>query len=279
MAWDDSSRQQAQTWLSGLETRWATDEPENLTTEARQEIVAAIRLSLSTEPKVSGGDEATRYLERLAHHFSGEEIHFESPGQMHDFCDRIRRSVSLLLGELQDLLAGRKKVQNDWSLYSSTAMSEEQSLKTRDIRLGNIHGDLGKQLFDWRHPEATEATVAGLKSALEELKHHQLATMAGYERSVAEGTRAVMDRLDPHSIENEFLGAVTDSGEKRAAGWRRFLPFRGLYLWRLYSNRFEQITSEDARWYQRQFLPAFRQGYRDYMVGRMTASAAAQSPR
>ena len=279
MAWDDSSRQQAQSWLSELEAHWAGEPPEDLDSSTRQEIAAALRLSMSGESHVSGGDAAARYLERLAHHFSGEEIHFESPAQMHDFCDRIRRSVSLLLGELQDLLAGRKKVQNDWSLYSSTAMSEEQALKTRDIRLGDIHGDLGKQLFDWRHPEATEATVAGLKSALEELKHHQLATMAGYERSVAEGTRAVMDRLDPRSIENEFLGAVTDSGEKRPAGWRRFLPGRGLFLWRLYRNRFEQITSEDARWYQRQFLPAFRQGYRDYMVGRMTGSAAAQSPR
>ena len=279
MAWDDSSRQQARDWLSELEAHWASAAPDNLTTATRQEIVAAIRLSLSTEPRPASGDEAARYLERLAHHFSGEEIHFESTAQMHDFCDRIRRSVSLLLGELQDLLAGRKKVQNDWSLYSSTAMTEEQALKTRDIRLGDIHGNLGRHLFDWRHPEATEATVAGLKSALEELKHHQLATMAGYERSVAEGTRAVMDRLDPHSIENEFLAAATDSGVKRAAGWRRFLPFRGLYLWRLYRKRFDQITSEDARWYQRQFLPAFRQGYRDYMVGRMTGSANAPSPR
>jgi hypothetical protein len=108
VAWDDSSRQQAQTWLSELEAQWARAEPDNLTAETRQQIVAAIRLSLTAEPKSAGGGEAVRYLERLAHHFSGEEIQFESPAQMHDFCDRIRRSVSLLLGELQDLLAGRK---------------------------------------------------------------------------------------------------------------------------------------------------------------------------
>ncbi len=264
---DEITREKAQQWVDGLQESWAQvpDPPDEPT---RAWIVATLREGLARAESHTPASQATLYLERLAHHFSGEEVHFTDSTQIRAFCDRIRRSVALLVEEFQELLTGRKKVQNDWSLYSSVATGDDQAMMTRDIRLGDVHGDLGRVLFDWRHPESTDAAVAGLKKALEELKHHQLATMAGYEQSVAEGARSLLDSLDPSSVEREYLGLTEDQAGKTRGGLKRFIPFRGYFLWQSYRKRFSQIQSEDARWYQRQFLPAFRQGYRDYMVAR-----------
>ena len=212
------------------------------------------------------------YLERLAHHFSGEDVHFDDPSQIKAFCERLRRSVNLLVGEFQELLAGRKKVQNDWALFSSTMSGDHERLLTRDVRLGDLHGELGRILFDWRHPEADPQEAIGLKQALDELKHHQLATMAGYEQSVTTGARSLLDSLDPLSVEREFLGVAEDQSGTARVGLKRFIPFRGFFLWQAYKKRFSRIGNEDARWYQRQFLPAFRQGYRDYMVSRASVA-------
>ncbi len=260
-----TTRDKARQWLDDLEKHW-TASPGTPDEPTRRLIVSTLRASWESPAGVQ--EDAALYLERLAHHFSGEEVHFSETSQIRAFCERLRRSVALLVEEFQELLAGRKKVQNDWSLYSSSASGGDQALMTRDIRLGDVHGELGKMLFDWRHPETTDEAIASLKISLEELKHHQLATMAGYERSVAEGARSLLDSLDPASVEREYLGTGDDQTAKPRGGLKRFLPFRGCFLWNSYKKRFSQITSEDARWYQRQFLPAFRQGYRDYMVSR-----------
>lgn len=270
MDMDATTRERARQWLGQLEHQWAdgADAPDQAT---RDLIVASLRAALEQPDLRPYANEAVIYLERLAHHFSGDEARFQDAAQIRAFCERIRRSVNLLVAEFQELLAGRKKVQNDWSLYSSTTLKDDQALMTRDVRLGDIHGDLGRVLFDWKHPEVDPQEAAGLKETLDELKHHQLATMAGYERSVVEGARSLMDSLDPASIEREFLGIGDSAQGKNRLNWKRFLPFRGCLLWQSYRKRFSQIASEDARWYQRQFLPAFRQGYRDYMVSRSSA--------
>lgn len=267
MGTDATTRQQARQWLEELLNSWATGQtgPDAATQDF---IVRSLQHAINSDPREQLGTEAVMYLERLAHHFSGDDARFETPSQVRAFCERIRRSVNLLVAEFQELLAGRKKVQNDWALYSSTTLSGEHVLHTRDVRLGNIHGDLGQVLFDWKHPDVDPQEATGLRESLDELKHHQLATMAGYERSVVEGSRALMDSLDPASIEREFLGAAGKDRERPTFTLKRFLPLRGYFLWKSYQKRFAQIASEDALWYQRQFLPAFRSGYRDYMVSR-----------
>lgn len=271
MIGDEATRRKARHWLADFE-RQDSGIPEPPDEDTKTVIVSALKSALQEARPGSNESDAERYLERLAHHFSGEDVQFTDSAQIRAFCERLRRSVTLLVEEFQELLAGRKKVQNDWSLYSSVASGDDQAMMTRDIRLGDIHGDLGRVLFDWRHPESTDKASADLKRALEELKHHQLATMAGYEHSVAEGARALLDSLDPVSVEREYLGVGEGTQGKSQGGLKRFLPLRGYFLWEFYKKRFSQIASEDARWYQRQFLPAFRQGYRDYMVSRSSVA-------
>lgn len=267
MGTDATTREQARQWLNDLMQQWA-DPSRAPDLATREFIIRALESAINSKPTDAIAADAVTYLERLAHHFSGDEVRFENASQVRAFCERIRRSVNLLVAEFQELLAGRKKVQNDWSLYSSSAVSGDQVLHTRDVRLGDIQGDLGKMLFDWKRPDVDPQEAAGLRESLDELKHHQLATMAGYERSVVDGSRALMDSLDPASIEREFLGAAGKDREKASLSMKRLLPLRGYFLWKSYCKRFAQIASEDALWYQRQFLPAFRSGYRDYMVSR-----------
>jgi hypothetical protein len=268
---DARTREMARLWLDSLERNWA-DMPDAPDEVSRREIVSALRAGLENSGRPASADEGTLYLERLAHHFSGEDVRFEDASQLRAFCERLRRSVNLLVAEFQELLAGRKKVQNDWALFSSSLSGDDDRLMTRDVRLGDLHGDLGRILFDWRQSDVDPNEALGLKQALDELKHHQLATMAGYERSVTEGARSLLDSLDPSSVEREFLGVSEDQTGKAHIGLKRFIPFRGYFLWQAYRKRYSQISNEDARWYQRQFLPAFRQGYRDYMVSRASVA-------
>ena len=267
MTGDAQTREMARQWLANLEQHWA-DYPNAPDEPTRADILSTLRVGLDRQPAAGSNDDATLYLERLAHHFSGEDVHFQDSSQIRAFCERLRRSVNLLVAEFQELLAGRKKIQNDWALFSTPMSGDDQGLMTRDVRLGDLHGDLGRILFDWHHPDVEPQEAVGLRQALDELKHHQLATMAGYELSVAEGARSLLDSLDPESVEREYLGITDVPAGKNQVGVKRFIPFRGYFLWKSYRKRFSQIQSEDARWFQRQFLPAFRQGYRDYMVSR-----------
>jgi hypothetical protein len=214
------------------------------------------------------------YLVRLAHHFSGEEVSFDSPEQIRAFAERIKRSVGILVREFKELLSGRKKIQRDWSLYSSSAGGDGVSDGTAFIRSADLHGDLGRHLFDWKSTSLDSDVAEGLKTAIDELKHHQLALMAGYERCVQDGCLAVLEDVAPEALDAEFVAG--GHGVEPSAGfiWRRWIPFRGLILWHRFAQRHREITSEDAHWFQSRFLPLFRQGYKEYMWARLRKDPA-----
>ena len=164
------------------------------------------------------------YLVRLAHHFSGEEVRFDSPEQIRAFCERIKRSVGILVREFKELLSGRKKIQREWSLYTSTAPAGGVSEGTAFIRSGDIHGDLGRFLFDWKSGVVDDQVAQSLMDAIDELKHHQLALMAGYERCVREGCLAVLEEVAPEGIDAELVGGPAAQPAQAGLGWRRWLP-------------------------------------------------------
>ncbi|MEW5702030.1 MAG: type VI secretion system-associated FHA domain protein [Candidatus Zixiibacteriota bacterium] len=302
----DLIRAETRRWLQRLEGQWLEAESGDTPAdpELRKEILATLRQSLeeserSGQSAVTGESSdikalrsenarlraqlelnrtAYDYLVRLAHHFSGEETSFDSPEQIRAFCERIKRSAGMLVQEFQELLSGRKKVQTTWSLYSSATAGPVGEM-TRQIRLGDMHGDLGKLLFDWRAATIDEESTAGLKLAIDELKHHQLAIMAGYERCVREGTREILEMLAPATLEQEIFAG--ESGDRASGGirWRRWLPGHSFRLWRRYKKRYGELAAEDDRWYQARFLPAFREGYRDYMWAKTQGSGTLERPK
>ncbi|HUU46315.1 MAG TPA: type VI secretion system-associated FHA domain protein [Acidobacteriota bacterium] len=216
------------------------------------------------------------YLVRLAHHFSGEEeVAFDSPEQIRAFCERIKRSVGILVREFKELLSGRKKIQRDWSLYTSTAPAGGVSEGTAFIRSGDIHGDLGRYLFDWKSETVNDQVSRSLMDAIDELKHHQLALMAGYERCVREGCLAVLEEVAPEAVDAELAGGAASES---AQSWRRWLPWRPFVLWGRFRERYGSITGEDDRWFQARFLPYFRQGYKEYMWAKKEAESAGEKP-
>ena len=203
------------------------------------------------------------YLVRLAHHFSGEEVVFEGPHEIQTFCERIRRSVAVMVGEFRELLSGRRRFQLEYDLLNAPRSSgSDGGGGTRILRLGDLHGDLGRYLFYWRPSESQEDAFDNqdLKTAIEELKHHQMALLTGFERSVREGTLEVLRHISPEAIESG-----DDAGGGGGSPLKKLNPLRSGQCWREYKRRFHDLASEDAGWFQTRFLPAFRQGYKEYM--------------
>jgi len=211
------------------------------------------------------------YLVRLAHHFSGEEVSFQSHDEVRAFCERIKRSVGVLVREFKELLSGRKQVQRDWSLYTASGLSDAGAGGTAFIRTADLHGDLGRFLFDWRTDGAGGQAETELRDAIDELKHHQLALMAGYERCVRAGCQAVLAELAPDVLSGEgppIPGTVGAEPPPARFHWNKLIPGRNMLLWRRFRRRYAEIVSEDDRWFQVRFLPFFREGYREYMWAR-----------
>jgi len=211
------------------------------------------------------------YLVRLAHHFSGEEVVFEGPHEIRTFCERIRKSVAIMVGEFRELLTGRRRFQLEYDLLHAPRVTGlDSGGGTRILRLGDLHGDLGRYLFYWRSTDSKEDAFDNqdLKTAIEELKHHQMALLTGFERSVREGSLEILRQVSPEAIE---------SGDDRSGGVSKFNPLRAGQCWREYKKRYADLVSEDAGWFQTKFLPFFREGYREYMWAKKTSQNQGQS--
>jgi len=215
------------------------------------------------------------YLVRLAHHFSGEEVVFKDPQEIRTFCERIRRSVAVMVGEFKELLSGRRHFQLEYDLLHAprTSTLEGGGGGTRMLRLGDLHGDLGRYLFYWRSDESKEDAFHSqdLKTAIEELKHHQMALLTGFERSVREGTLEILRQISPEVIE---------SGDDQGggSGISKLNPLRAGQCWREYKKRYSNLASEDAGWYQTRFLPFFREGYKEYMWAKKASQEQGKTP-
>jgi len=204
---------------------------------------------------------AHHYLERLAHRFSGEDASLESPEQIQAFCQRVVRSVEILVQEFKELLSGRRRFQENFGLLS-LGTPEKGDASTRAFRVDDLHGDLGRRLFDWRTTSVNDESFKSLKSAIDELKYHELALLAGYERSSREGTLEVLKSLDPDTIQAEVFGSQSDRG---SAALKRWNPLRNLSLWSEYKRRYQGLVTGDAGRFEDTFRTVFRAGYREAM--------------
>lgn len=205
---------------------------------------------------------ALHYLERLAHRFSGEDAALESPDQIRAFCERIVHGIDVLIQEFRELLSGRKSFQKDFGLDRAGADSA-----TRIWRSENFQ-EMLRRLFDWKSTAIDDTQIKELKAAIDELKYHQLALLAGYELSSREGTLEVLRTLSPDSIRSQVIGKEAVGG---ASLLRRLNPFRNLLLWKEYERRYQELVSEDTGQFERLFRPVFRRGYREIMLAKMTS--------
>jgi len=278
IAMDQVARDAARRLLDHLELDWVptgdqippSDDPSLPSDpESRRRVIELLRAQLDTpdgsarqaeshidqQPDAPESTEAQRhklaydYLVRLAHRFSGEEISALDTEEIRQFCERIRRSVEIMVDEFRSLLSGRRQFQEEFSL-TTVAPAEGDVGATRIFRRGDIHGDLGKLLFNWRQDQAAESDERKLREAIEELKYHQMALLTGFRRSIKAGTVAVLDEISPESISEQgggVLGAISGGN------------------WKKYTKRYQELIDEDASWYQRRFMTAFREGYLDYV--------------
>ena len=285
---DQVARDAARRLLDRLERDWmpsgealppADDSLLPADQESRQQIIDLLRAGLDSPkapaerahdtppngPVTEGAQHhklAYDYLVRLAHRFSGEEVAALDSEEIRAFCERIRRSVEIMVQEFRSLLSGRRQFQEEFSLISVSS-SEGEIGATRMFRRGDIHGDLGKLLFNWKLDRDAERDEQKLREAIDELKYHQMALLTGFRRSIKAGTVAVLDEISPESI-SQSGGGVLDA--LTGGNWKK------------YTKRYQELIDEDASWYQRRFMTSFREGYLDYMWRAKKKDEESQQP-
>ena len=129
------------------------------------------------------------------------------------------------------------------------------------FRGGNIEQSLG-MLSDPSVPEPEWQTRLGmLKRETNGVIIHVIGLLEGYKKSIDDGTRSILQRLDPDEIRREVAGTKARLGPITIP--YRFLP--PLLLWRIVrvlGERHRELTEEDRGILEKKlYRPAFIRSY------------------
>lgn len=195
----------------------------------------------------------------LSEHFLGDGARFDKEEQVARFCHRIKGSFAILMSAFKDLLKGRKRFQMEYAMYFGMGKSMEG---TRIIRTGEDK-DVGRKFFEWDTLEKVEESSTEMERALDELKYHQLAFLAGYKRSVKEGTLNAVGSLSPTVLERELAQKRISLGLFSIP--YSILPWGRIWLYKQFRRRYEELVREDVQFFEAKFRNAFTSGYVEVM--------------
>lgn len=194
-------------------------------------------------------------LVSLSNYLIGDKKAFERPEEIKTFCLRLKYSVSVMLREFKELLRGRKLFQKQYAMFASGPSSG-----TQIFRVEEREKEIGPYLFNWQNAEAGAAE--DLDKALNELKYHQLAFLSGFRTSVKEGTKELLKKVDPETIEKELSNG----------GFRfKLSPFKHKRLWKEFYKRYEELLQQEEQQLEAKFRPHFRQGYIGFMANKSSS--------
>jgi predicted component of type VI protein secretion system len=104
-----------------------------------------------------------------------------------------------------------------------------------------------------------------LKSLGDELMLHQVSLLEGYKRSVNEGTRQLLERLDPDSIQSRMQKKKKDMGPSKLA-LSKLPVLESLGFKKLYSEVYQDLAKEDRSIIEKKyFRPSYVKRYNKCM--------------
>lgn len=199
---------------------------------------------------------------RLARACAGEEVVFDSEEQIGGVFDRVGQTLETLLQSTLKLIHGRWQFRTEF--IGATIMHSSKSFTLQTARSA---GEVKKFIFA---PNLSDQEFAArqqlLKETMDELMLHQLALLEGYRTCVNEGTRKLLQVLDP-----AILTQKLNERKLKVGPWS--LPVRAvplLFQWHLlnyYRQKHGELLAEDRRVFEKKmYRPGFIRGYETRMA-------------
>lgn len=169
---------------------------------------------------------------RMAGHLRPGEDPPRSPEEAERFLSCVQDTLLASAKAFVELQKGQEQFGNEMGVRTIKEFTALHAAGTAENVL--------KYLLDWQQggPHRTQELVG----VYADLMIHQVALING----VMEGVRSLLARLDPHDIEREVT-----------ASW----PTRAAATWKLYMQRYRQLTEDDKRITEAIFGPEFARAY------------------
>jgi len=116
-----------------------------------------------------------------------------------------------------------------------------------------------------------DGALRELEEGIQELKIHHAALLEGYHHATQEGSRRILDSVDPERLRGEFEGSKVRVGPLKLDC--RWPPLLNQAIWEEMLHRFQQYRVLDPADFERFFRDGFRAGYRRFRETRMPQSA------
>jgi hypothetical protein len=114
------------------------------------------------------------------------------------------------------------------------------------------------------------ASVADIEAGIREIKIHHAALLEGYQQATHEGSKRILESLDPEQLRKEFEDAKIRVGPiSLRARWR---PILVQAIWEEMLLRFQKYRSLEPSDFERFYRDGFRRGYRRFWAARLPQS-------
>lgn len=225
-----------------------------------QEALAAKAQPQEANPADKMSDFAAK-AERFARSHAGKSGASMTPGQLGEVFDRAAKTLDILLQAALKLMHGRLNFRDRY-------IDEQQAAKPADALLHRAHSadELKAFVFTASLSEAEfSERLRALKRELVQLSFHQLALLNGYRACVSEGSRKLLEEVEPDTLQHEAERRRIQIGSWQLPNPLAPLLARG-QSFLLYRRRYNDLLQEDRSYlFEKIFHPGFMRGYQACM--------------
>lgn len=187
-------------------------------------------------------------MAEISKHFLGDAV-FESAEEVERFGRLIEQALDATVRWLSKSLQGRKEFETQFGADMTLLMGREVN------PLKSISADakeIGRFLLEWRGTRNLAQSATALEEAFKDLTLHQLGLLSGVQGCL----RALLERLDPKTIEKAAQEAATGWGDKLVS---KFLLEK--LAWQKYVLSHGEMFQENSKLFSELIYPSIRKGY------------------
>jgi type VI secretion system FHA domain protein len=164
----------------------------------------------------------------------------------HELAESLGEALRVIVSGVMDVLASRQQTKDEFRIPTTRIMpSDNNPLKfSRDVdtALGNLLAGSGSAYL---------GPVESFEDAFSDLRHHQLALLAGIRAAFD----AVLGEFDPERLEQQF---ERQNPKKSLLGRQSH--------WQLYRTRFERLTKDPETAFRKLFGERFVKAYEEQLL-------------